>query len=123
MSPRYRFIRRRERVDADGLRCNSSRRPSRRSKLASQHRAISLEPGIRLSKRLPLETAGSPLSILTDCDQSRSFQGFQVLRNRGLTHRKRLRELRHRRFAADEASQNGAPRRIGEREKCSVETV
>ena len=41
--------------------------------------------------------------------------------NRGLADGKRLRELRHRRFASRETGQNGPPRRIGKREKRRVE--
>src|SRR4029450_12296492 len=80
-------------------------------------RTISLEPGVCLGKRLPFEASGPPLSILTNCDQSRSLQDLQVFGNRGRTDHNRSPELRPRRFASCETSQNGAPRRIGEREK------
>ena len=41
-------------------------------------RAISLEPGARLSKRLPFETAGPPLSILTNRGTALGMGAFVI---------------------------------------------
>jgi hypothetical protein len=63
------------------------------------------------------------LCILTDRDQPSALEDLQVLRDRGLTDGERFPELRHRCLAAREASQDGAARRISEREECGVEAI
>ena len=84
---------------------------------------ILLEPGVGFAKRLPVEPPGPPLGILSNGDEPRPLENFQVFGDRGLADREWFRELRDRCLAAREASQNGAPRRIGEREKRGIEAI
>jgi hypothetical protein len=63
------------------------------------------------------------LGILTDRNQPGALQDLQVLRDRGLTDRERPRDLGHRGLAARKAGKNGAPRRVGEREKRGIEAI
>ena len=70
---------------------------------------ILLEPGVGFAKRLPVEPPGPPLGILSNGDEPRPLENFQVFGDRGLADREWFRELRDRCLAAREASQNGAP--------------
>src|SRR5260221_2748430 len=85
--------------------------------------AVPLQPPARFRKRLRLEPAGTALRVAAARNQARALQHLEVLGDRGLTHRERLRQLRHRSLAGREAREDRPARWIGERGERRIETL
>src|ERR1700683_4558032 len=82
--------------------------------------AVVLEPLRSVAQRPGFQSPRAPLRIPSARNQSRAFEYFKVLGNRGLAHRERLRQVRHRGLALGESSQDGPARRVGQRGESSV---
>ena len=82
---------------------------------------VLLEPRARLGERLPFEAAGPPLRVLANADQSRPLKHLQVLGDRRLADGERLGEFRHRGLSERKTREDGATRRIGERQERVVQ--
>jgi len=84
--------------------------------------AILLEPGVGVAQRRRHEPARPALRVAPARDQPGALEHLEVLRDRGLAHRERFRELHHRRLAPGEPREDRAARRIGERGEGGVES-
>src|SRR5215210_2116190 len=82
-----------------------------------------LHPLDGVVERVGLQPARPPLSLPAADDQARSLEHLEVARDRGQAHRKRLRQLAHRRLALGEAGQDRAARRIGESGEGEAELI
>ena len=83
--------------------------------------AIPLEPPAGLGERPAFDPPGPPLRVVADADQAGALEHLQVLRDGWLAHREWRGELSHRRLACREAGEDGAARRVGQREERRVE--
>src|SRR5947207_1946943 len=84
---------------------------------------VGLRPVGDVLDRLRAEPARAPLGVPAPGDQSGPFQHLQVLRDRGLAHRERLRQLRHGRLALRQPLEDRSARRIRERREPGVESL
>ena len=83
--------------------------------------AITLEPRCRFGERLGFDATGTLLCARGVRDEPGALEHLEVLRDGGLAHRERLRELRHRCLTRREAREDGASRGIGEGGEHGVE--
>ena len=83
--------------------------------------AVALEPVGGLGERLGLEPARPPLRVAAARNQPGALEHLEVLGDRGLAHRERLGELRHRGLARREPGEDRPAGGIGERRERRVE--
>src|ERR1700680_3802942 len=69
---------------------------------------IVLNPAGNILKTRGMDAAGAPLGSAAACDKSSAFKDFEVLRDGGHAHLKRLGKFGHGGFAGHEVSQNGS---------------
>jgi hypothetical protein len=84
---------------------------------------ISLEPSRGFRESLGLQSPRPALRIAATRDQPRALEHLEMLRDRRLAHRKRLRQLADRRLPRREPRQYRPPSRIGQRRERDVQTV
>src|ERR1700676_92177 len=84
---------------------------------------IVLNPVGNILKTRGMDAAGAPLGSAAACDKSSAFKDFEVLRDGGHAHLKRLGKLGDGGFAGHQVRENGSARGIGEGRKGRGESV
>ena len=74
-----------------------------------------------LSERLRFEATRTFLRARCVRDEAGALEHLEMLRDGGLAHRERFRELRDRRLTRGESRENGSPGGIGERGEGGIE--
>jgi hypothetical protein len=90
------------------------------SELCLPESTVGVEPFRGFPQRFSLQPPRTPLCILPARNQPRPLENFQVFRNSGLAHGKRLGQLQHRRLPLSQPRQDRAPGRI---RQCSERSI
>src|SRR6267378_2622170 len=85
--------------------------------------AVTLKPFGGFREWLRLETSRTALRVAAPRNESSALEHLEMLGDRRLAHRKRLRQLHHRRLARRETGEDRPPSGIGERRESRVKTM
>lgn len=84
---------------------------------------VVFDPVHGLIQSFGFQSAGTPLRIAANRNESGALEHFQVLGDGGLAHLEGLGELHHRRFPGREPCEDGAASRVGEGGEGEVEAL